>query len=103
MSVTYSQTERGFTEATISHHGSRLLTVRASSAITQSIRSHDAIRDLDGDAEPGTSFVWIIVDGPTSGPASAHLDREQASELAGALLRWLATGFLQPERKADAD
>jgi hypothetical protein len=97
--IEYKISPRGFTYAEISQHGKLLCSVNCSSAMDRTCHPAMSLKDADGNAEPGTSFLWLHVERPGNDgeKVSCHLDRKQVAELTGIMLRWLATGFVEKE------
>lgn len=93
----YAITERGFTHGTIIQNGTPLVQVQCSSAMDQTRTVSGCLRDCEGGPEPGTSFLWLSVfrPGNSGEKVSAHLDRKQVADMAAAMTRWLATGFIE--------
>lgn len=97
--LTFGMTPRKFTTAMLSHNETPLLEIQASSAISLDGTPHGCLRYEGGDELPGSSRLWIHTRGPTVGNVSVQLDRTEVAELAGVLLRWLATGFVEGEKR----
>jgi len=96
--VEYGFTNRNFTTAKIEEADIPVLIVQASSTASYLYAPSASLKESDGSPMPGASALWLKEVRPCGEQGAAiHLNREQVAILAGILLRWLATGFIQKE------
>jgi hypothetical protein len=76
------RTNRGFELIRFTDHGGHGCSLQQSSAIGDN-------------SEPGSSFVWLGVEGLVGGGGRMHLSEAAVRELVGYLGRWLEAGTFE--------